>query len=446
MKKYIAFIVVLFYSASVVAQSSEQKLDELLSIYTKMEKFNGSVLVARNGELLLDKGYGWQDITSGTANTVRSQFQVGSVTKQFTTAVIMKLQEQGKLKTTDKLSKFFPGYPKGDSITIEHLMTHTSGIYSYTNNEDFMKNEVTKYHQRDEMMALFKDKPLEFSPGKDWSYSNSGFVLLGYIIEKVTGKPYEKNVREIIFQPTGMNASGFDFTHLKGADKAIGYLSYSGKTSPLAPIVDSTASYSAGAIYSTTHDLYKWTQAVMAQKIISAASWKSSFTPKLNNYAYGWGVDSLEGQPAMQHSGGIHGFNSNLVILPEQKISIILLSNVNTPILGEITNQIAAVVLGKPYKLPSEKTVIEVPEKTLLEYVGEYALTPNFILTATVENGKLFVQATNQSKFEVFCEKPDFFFLKVVEAQLEFKRDATGKVDQVILHQGGKDQPAKKTK
>ena len=147
MKKYIAFIAVLFYSLSVAAQSTEQKLDELLSSYTKLEKFNGSVLVARNGELLLDKGYGWQDITGATANTVRSQFQIGSVTKQFTTAVIMKLQEQGKLKTTDKLSKFFPGYPKGDSITIEHLMTHTSGIYSYTNNEDFMKNEVTKYHQ-----------------------------------------------------------------------------------------------------------------------------------------------------------------------------------------------------------------------------------------------------------------------------------------------------------
>jgi len=112
-----------------------------------------------------------------------------------------------------------------------------------------MKNEVTKYHSRDEMMALFMNKPLDFPPGKEWNYSNSGYALLGYIIEKVTGKPYEKNVREIIFQPLGMTNSGFDFTHLNSANKATGYLSYSGKSSPVAPIVDSTVAYFAGAMY-----------------------------------------------------------------------------------------------------------------------------------------------------------------------------------------------------
>jgi CubicO group peptidase (beta-lactamase class C family) len=446
MKKKLCLAIAISFASLAEAQNTAQKLEELVGTYSKQDKFNGSVLVARDGEVLLDKGYGWQDIAGSKVNTTQSQYQVGSVTKQFTTAVIMKLQEQGKLKVTDKLSAYFPDYPKGDSITIEQLMTHTSGIYNYTNDENFMKNEVTKPHNRDEIIALFKNKPLDFTPGKDWSYSNSGYCLLGYIIEKVTGKPYEKNVREIIFQPTEMSSSGFDFTHLNGANKATGYLQYSGKTSPVAPIVDSSVSFSAGAIYSTTNDLYKWTKAVMAQKIIRPESWKSCFTPKLHHYAYGWAVDSLEGQPSIQHGGGIHGFNSNLVMLPDQKISIILLSNVNTPLLGEITKSLADILLDKPYTLPGERKAIEVAEKTLQELVGEYTFTPGFIITTTVENGKLFAQATNQPKFELFCEKPDFFFLKVVEAQLEFKRDAAGKVDQVILHQGGKDQPAKKAK
>ncbi|ULQ53855.1 serine hydrolase [Flavihumibacter fluvii] len=446
MRRYIILLIVFLNASLSNAQTKKQKLEELLGSYARQEKFNGSVLVAINGEVLLDKGYGWQDIVAATANTPQTQYQVGSVTKQFTTAVIMKLQEQGKLKVTDKLSKYFPDYPKGDSITIEQLMTHTSGIYNYTNDENFMKNEVTKPHNQDEIIALFKNKPLDFSPGKNWSYSNSGYCLLGYIIEKVTGKPYEKNVREIIFQPTEMSSSGFDFTHLNGASKATGYLQYSGKTSPLAPIVDSSVSFSAGAIYSTTNDLYKWTKAVMAQKIIRPESWKSSLTPKLHNYGYGWAVDSLEGQLSFQHGGGIHGFNSNLVILPDQKISIVLLSNVNTPMLGEITKSLADILLDKPYTLPGERKAIDVAEKTLQELVGEYKFTPDFIITTTVENGKIYAQATNQPKFELFCEKPDLYFLKVVEAQLEFKRDATGKVDQLILHQGGKDLPAKKTK
>jgi CubicO group peptidase (beta-lactamase class C family) len=446
MKKIISLFFVIPFCAITMAQTTVQKLEELLVTYAKQGKFNGAVLVARNGELLLDKGYGLQDMASATVITPHSQFQVGSVTKQFTSTVIMKLQELGKLQVTDKLSKYFPGYPKGDSINIEQLLTHTSGIYSYTNDENFMKNEVTKYHSRDEMMALFMNKPLDFPPGKDWNYSNSGYALLGYIIEKVTGKSYEKNVREIIFQPLGMTNSGFDFTHLKSANKATGYLSYSGKSSPVAPIVDSTVAYSAGAMYATTNDLYKWTKAVLAQKIIRPVSWKNSITPRLNNYAFGWGVDSLEGQPAIQHSGGIHGFNSNLVMLPEQKISIILLSNINTPLLDEITKNIADILLDKPYAIPTSRKVIDVPEPTLLEYVGEYSLSPNFILNVTVESGKLFVQATSQPKFEVFCEKADYFFLKVIDAQLEFQRTANGKVDQVILHQGGKNSTAKKTK
>jgi len=186
MKKIFVLVAVLFVVHFSFAQGD--KLDALIDAYAKLYKFNGSALVAKNGVILLNKGYGYRNATDKVANNEQTIFQLGSVTKQFTSAVILKLQEEKKLSVSDKLSKYFPGYPKGDSITIEQLLTHTSGIYNYTNDQKFMANEVTKSANREMMMALFKDKPLDFSPGSSWSYSNSGYSLLGYIIEAVTKK------------------------------------------------------------------------------------------------------------------------------------------------------------------------------------------------------------------------------------------------------------------
>src|SRR5678816_3857245 len=172
MKKIFAFISVLFIVHFSFAQAD--KLEALIDAYSKLYKFNGAALVAKNGTILLNKGYGYRNSEDKVANNEQTIFQLGSITKQFTSAVILKLQEEKKLNVSDKLSKYFPGYPKGDSITIQQLLTHTSGIFNYTNNPDFMANEVTKPATRERMMALFRDKPFDFSPGTSWNYSNSG--------------------------------------------------------------------------------------------------------------------------------------------------------------------------------------------------------------------------------------------------------------------------------
>jgi CubicO group peptidase (beta-lactamase class C family) len=161
----------------------------------------------------------------------------------------LKLQEQGKLNLQDKLSKYFPGYPKGDSIDIHQLLSHTSGIYNYTDDENFMRNELTRPASRERMMSLFENKPLNFSPGSRMKYSNSNFLLLGYIIEKLTKRSYEEMVYELIFEPLHMNESGFDFAHLK--NKATGYTSIIENSGNLSIVVDSTVSFAAGAMYST---------------------------------------------------------------------------------------------------------------------------------------------------------------------------------------------------
>ena len=424
----------------------EANLDNLVSAYAKLYKFNGSVLVAKNGTILLNKGYGWRNAANKTLNTEQTIYQLGSITKQFTSAVILKLQEEKKLSVSDKLSKYFPGYPKGDSITIEQLLTHTSGIYNYTNDPDFMANEVAKPANREKMMALFKDKPLDFSPGTSWSYSNSGYSLLGYIIEAVTKKPYEQAVRKYIFTPAHMIHSGFDFTHLKSSEKATGYFQLDDKRAAQAPIVDSSVSFSAGAIYSTTGDLYLWHQALEKNNILSRSQQEKAYTPVKNHYGYGWAIDSIEGKRKVSHGGGIHGFVTNIVRVPEDDVCIVLLSNASDPSLQDITKNILAILYDKAYVLPRARTEIKLPADKLKEYEGEYTIHPGMNVVMSIKDGELIAVATGQSPATMYAEKEDFFFLKVDDIQLEFTRDDKKMIDGFILHQGGAKIPCKKIK
>jgi CubicO group peptidase (beta-lactamase class C family) len=352
MKKITIVILLLYILLPGCRPAKTDKLNELVAAYTKGHRFNGAALVAENGTILLDKGYGWQDQMAKTPNTAQSIFQLGSITKQFTSAVVLKLQEEKKLNVKDKLSKYFPAYPKGDSITIEQLLTHTSGVYNYTNDSIFMVNEMTKPATREKMMSRFQEKPLDFSPGTGWNYSNSGYSLLGYIIEIVTGKPYDQVVRDDIFTPLQMTNTGFDFIHLKSPEKAIGYENMYASTPIASPIVDSSFSFSAGAIYSTTGDLYKWSNALETYTILSRDQEEMAFTVVKNNYGYGWGIDSIAGKRRVSHQGGIPGFRTIIARVPADDICIILLSNGSDESLQEISNGIFAILYDKPYKLP----------------------------------------------------------------------------------------------
>jgi CubicO group peptidase (beta-lactamase class C family) len=445
MKKIFLLVAVLCIVHFSFAQQGD-KLDELINAYAKLYKFNGSVLVAKNGTILLSKGYGFRNAADKVANTEQTIFQLGSITKQFTAAVILKLQEEKKLSVSDKLSKYFPGYPKGDSITIEQLLTHTSGIYSYTNDPNFMANEVTKPANREMMMALFRDKPFDFSPGTSWNYSNSGYSLLGYIIEAVTKKTYEKAVHKYIFTPLGMMHSGFDFTNLKNEKKATGYFKLDDKETASAPIVDSTVSYSAGAIYSTTGDLYLWHNALQKNNILSKVQQDKAYTPVKNKYGYGWVIDSTEGKRRVSHGGGIHGFVTNFARVPEDNICIVLLSNASDPTLGEITKSIFAILYSKKYELPKGRIAIKLPEEKLKEYEGEYVIREDLHVIMSVKDGELIAAPTGQQTDILYAEKEDFFFAKSDVLQVEFTRNDRKEIDGFILHQGGAKIPCKKIK
>jgi CubicO group peptidase (beta-lactamase class C family) len=428
------------------AQTKADKISELMQAYASQNSYNGAILVTEKGQTLLHKGYGYKNAAAGALNDTNTIFQLGSVTKQFTAAVILKLAAQKKLKLTDKLSKYYPGYPKGDSITIHHLLSHTSGIVNYTNNEAFMSKEVLQPVTEQRMLSIFKNEPLEFSPGTRWGYSNSGYMLLGYIIKKVTKQPYEKVVRQLILSPLKMEHSGFDFVRLKSADRAKGYFVMDGAKSIESSYVDSSASYAAGAMYSTTADMLKWHNGLLQNKILSRQWLEKAFTPVKNKYGYGWAIDSADGKRITTHNGGIFGFNSSFYRVEADDVCIVMLNNAGNPKLDEIAGSVLKILYNKPYKLPEAKKEITLSQEMLKRYEGLYEVVPQFQITITVEEGKLIAQATNQPKFELFAQKENYFFLKAVEAEVEFVTNEKKEVEKLILYQGGRKTDAKKIK
>lgn len=445
MKKF----VILFFAAFpflLFGQATSEKLHEYLSAAEKAGIFNGSVLVVQKGKALVQNGYGFRDAESKLAADANTIYQIGSVTKQFTSAIILKLAEQQKLSLTDKVNKYLPDFPNADKFTIENLLSHTAGIFNYTNNRDFMEKEVEKPMSMTGLFALVKEKPLEFEPGSKMSYSNTGYMLLGYIIEKITGKKYEDVVRSEIFQPLQMTSSGFDFRNLTATDKAIGYNIVSNGKGEKAKIVDSSVSFAAGAIYSTVRDLEKWNNAVLSGKIITKASLENAFTPRHNKYGLGWMADTVDGKRTISHGGGIHGFVSYNFSIPEENTTVILLSNVSTSRPGKVSQDIMAILQDKPYSLPEIKKEINVDEKVLKQYEGEYELAPQFVISVTVENGTLKAHPTGQPKVDLYATSETEFFLKVVDARVVFVKNENGEVEKLILHQNGKEIPGVKKK
>ena len=433
--------------AAVVSQAEiESKADAFLAAQAKVNGFSGSVLIAREGVRLYSKGFGWANAEWEIPNASNTKFRLGSITKQFTATAVLRLQEQGKLKAQDAICTYLSPCPDTwKAVTVHHLLTHTSGIPSYTGSPEYGKTMMMP-KTAEQMVAGFRDLPLEFQPGERFKYNNSGYFLLGLIIEKVSGKKYEEVLRDEIFGPLGMHDSGYDWSATLIPRRAAGYQRRDGLVN--APYLDMQQPYSAGSLYSTVDDLLLWDQALYTDKVLPAAAREAMFTPFKDGYAYGWNVvppdKAVSGKRQVGHGGGINGFSTMIARVPEDRLVVIVLGNVDNVNATPIARDLVAIAYGKPFTMPLERTAIPVTPEILSQYVGRYELTPTFILTVTLEDGRLMTQATNQPKFPIFPESETKFFLKVVDAQLTFGKDAEGTVTDVTLHQNGRDQRAKK--
>ena len=349
-----------------IAQTKVQQIEKLLSTYEAYDKFNGSVLVSDQGKVIYKNGFGMANMEWDIPNQPNTKHRLGSITKQFTAMLILQLVADGKLDLQKPVTTYLPDYPKasGDIITCHHLLTHTSGIPNYTSFPTFMKDNSRNPYTPDEFLKMFADKELDFTPGEKFSYSNSGYFLLGVIIEKLTGKSYEEMLKDKIFTPLNMNDSGYDNHWDILKNRATGY-EKEGNGYVNSGYLDMTIPYAAGSMYSTVEDLFKWDQALYTTKILPKDYMTMYFEPQISAwgnsyYAYGWGVgydkigNSTDSIYTIGHGGGINGFNTNISRTTSNNSLIVLLNNTGGAPLNEITNSILAIIHGKEYDMPKQ--------------------------------------------------------------------------------------------
>ena len=366
---YVGFVfcAIFLQTAPAVAQNKAEQIDALLTKYHNFGLFNGTVLVAEGGEVIYKRAFGHANMEWDIPNTPATKFRIGSVTKQFTATLILQLVEEGKIDLQERITSYIPSYPKaqGDRITIHQLLTHTSGIPSYTGLPNFESEFSRDPYEPDSFLAVFSGLDLEFDPGAEWRYNNSGYFLLGVIIEKVTGKPYDKVLRERILLPLGLDNSGYDHYGEIIERHATGYVKAGGGYEHAA-YLDTSIPYAAGMMYSTVEDLYKWDQRLYDNGPFQKPETKAlMFTPHAvvagdssMHYGYGWfirtvpvGKDTVK---VIEHGGGIPGFITGFWRMPEERHTVIVMDNTTNPKGEEVVRGIVHILYGVPAPEPKQ--------------------------------------------------------------------------------------------
>jgi CubicO group peptidase (beta-lactamase class C family) len=424
------------YPSQAAGQTSDNelgaKIDKLLSDVYKPDGPGAAVLVKKQGNVILRKGYGLANLELNVPVEPDIIFRLGSVTKQFTAVAILMLAEEGKLSLQDEITRFLPDYPtQGKKITVEHLLTHTSGIKSYTDLAEWLplqRKDMTVA----EIIDLAKDKPMEFAPGERWKYCNSGYVLLGAIIEKASGKTYADFLEQRIFGPLGMKSSCYDSTSRIIPRRASGY-SKGNSGFENAPYLSMSQPYAAGSLASSVDDLATWTESLLAGKLVKSETLEKAFTSyKLKDgldtkYGFGWCISDYEGHRLIEHGGGIHGFLSHALFFPEDQIFVAMLTNSAIQELQPepLVFKAGCLALGIPYKEPIP---ISLSEKELEPLTGVYADALGEELYITRQGSQLFCQTSGAGKSEIRPVSATEFFFTDFPARIHLLKDAKGAV------------------
>ena len=413
-------------SGDVIAGNLAEEADEYLEAATELERFSGSVLIARGEEVIFKRSYGMADREHDVANTPKVKYRLGSVTKQFTAMGILQLYEDGKLKLSDPVTDYIPGYEDSRGITIFHLLTHSSGLAEYTAFEgvgDRTKLPTTK----NEIIDSFWNKELRFSPGEKFSYCNSNYVLLGRIIEKASGQSYEKYIEKNIFSPLGMKDSGYDHPEIVLEDRAEGYVNIGGEIMN-ASYIDPSFPSAAGALYSTVDDLHEWYLALTSGEVVDRTLWEEASSAQVDNYGYGFMEGNLYGYRRIYHGGTVNGFKTMINIFPDPDLTVIVLSNLETAEIERINRDLSAIAFREEYEVPQPEEFIEIDGEILESYTGKYAAGNGYTVEVSREQGHLILSLMGQPKLEVFPLSETEFSPKGSGLVVEFKPGVDGNV------------------
>lgn len=426
-----------------LSTSEENIKNALVSYLTSLElhrNFSGQILVAKDNKILLDRSYGYSDYENQIKAFNSTTFAIGSVTKQFTAAAIIQLAEDNKISYDDKVSKYFREVPFGDQITIHQLLTHTSGLYNYTVLVPELLNMDISEFTFDKIISLIQDKPLDFEPGKGWNYSNTGYLVLGKIVEEVSGKTLENYLQDNIFTPVGMENTGVAF---KLDEKVVEANGYSGSMDVILDTVDRVLlnmSYGAGFLHSTAEDLYKWNTALMAGDVVSTESLDRMFgkSPDMQliaPYAYALMFRSGEYGQEIFHGGNTIGFTSENAIFTDENAQIIILTNKGYVDLTSIKYNIASILKGKIVTPLEEITYKTVPEEQLNKYMGAYEIKDILVIDIFVKDGKLMLQGEGQPAIELEAVSETKYESSSFGIAIEF--DSMDAPKEFILYQAG---------
>jgi CubicO group peptidase (beta-lactamase class C family) len=414
------------------------KVQKYMDAYAKCGFFNGSVLVAYKGRILLSKGYGLANMECNSPNIPQTKFRIASLTKGFTAMAVMQLEEKGLLRVEDSLSKYIPDYPLGEQITIHHLLTHSSGIMNLTNLPHFDDKIRPLIWTTENLLNEFKHYPLDFKPGERHAYSNSGYVLLTFIIEQISGQTYSGYLQDHIFRPLEMNNTGVDLGRKIVLNRADGYLL---EKEFIHTVYNNMSTMSgAGALYSTVEDLYLWDRALYTDILVSKQTLIRIFTPYFARYGgYGWDVTHSEINGLLKnkraHFGDVEGFVSYFSRYVDDDLTVIVLSNTMITPVEEINNTLAKIVFGCDISLPMIPNFIEASD--MLEFVGEYIVKDNVneCLKFTLEDNKLYFSPNGYHKYAVhpILKQNNLteFSADFIAERMTFQTNAQGIVDQV---------------
>jgi CubicO group peptidase (beta-lactamase class C family) len=429
----LVILVLLACVVSAFAQSPARKFDEQVRAYLRNGDFSGSILVARGGHALFQKSYGMANHEWNIPNTEKTKFHIASVTKTFTAAAIGMLQQQGKLKLSDPLSKYVPDYLNGDRITIAQMLAHSSGLPDYYSLPEY----ATRKYQRvtlPDLVAWVKTKPLDFLPGSKNSYSNTGYGFLAYIIEQVSGKPYEQFLADEILKPAGLNDTGTFRDEALILDRATGYQPALGNPGLRnAPFYDKAILTGSGSLYSTTDDLYRWCRAIEDRRF---------FDIRKLEYPYGWGArETKNHHKYIEQSGRDPGFASHVSLFHDDDLVVIVLANLEDAAVNNLADDLAGLALGENPPPPAARPKAANSAVHAEDYVGRYEVSPTFLLDVRAEGPALYLRGTGGDYLPLEPTGKESFFYRQLYVKVAFQRDRSGKIE-ALLWNG--DYPCKK--
>jgi CubicO group peptidase (beta-lactamase class C family) len=448
MKKLTLLISLIFLVAlQASCQKKNKAFDAIMNETFESDGPGGVALIVQDGAILYHKAFGMANMELGVEMTPEHVFRIGSITKQFTACAILKLAEEGKLDLQDDITKYIEDYPThGHTITIEHLLTHTSGIKSYTGMMEWTAEVRKKNFTPTELIDFFKNQPMDFVPGEEFRYNNSAYFILGYIIELVSGKPYDTYIEETFFKSLGMDNSYYGSTSRIIHNRADGYAR--GDEGYINDdFLSMTQPYAAGSLLSTVDDLYKWYRAVMNNEVISQASLEQATSSyvlsngKHTDYGYGWFIGNIQGSHNIQHGGGINGYLTASMFLPEEDLFVAVFSNCTCTDPGDAAVKMAAIALDRPFEWDS----ISMDEELLKTYEAVYTSEYDGDMVISYSEGKLLAMRTGGAETELTPFEKDKFFVKEGTSSFHFVRESGAEISSVISRGTGSDIEWKRT-